>query len=618
MNQPVTNAPGEQKPLSIALTQHSLDVLSRRLYSNPLQAAVREYLTNAWEVTPDLEHKPIVVRPTVSHPVYSIRDFGPGLSPDAVNDYFCTFFATTKQFANGIGGFGLGCKTGLAISESLTVTSVHNGLKNTYVVYKEHPDTGLPGFTLMASTATKDHTGLTVQVPVNNAGDISKIHEILDSLEPMYPLEACTEAPLALTIPKDGVSALFTITTWATTPTGIVIGHQYPLPTYSLLHSAIYNEIRRAVLAVDKDDTFLAAKAKTLMRLTRGLYDELQINLLVPAENVAPNPSRESLDEGSLRKLVNQIEALDLTADLEFVESMLLSQIRSVNKKSTYEREYTLRSQFSWLRQTHKTTKNGVVTYASKDEWASSLPEYYLTTEYAASVRKVDIAYTYPNSAIHIAEPSDFAELTDLCLLLALPVPEIDLPIKRKPRAVRNNAFRRPTQPKYADLGSPSKPRIEIGLPVKLYLDEALIEKLRWRMEGEIPGILDHIQVRVHKYQKEVSNPDINLVYAEDITITTLHRAITAHPNLFKPHLPALDAFYWKAHVALSKAKEYYKRQTMQLYVNEVNKLRKRPLILPSYLSTLPTLTAPCIDDNRTIEFLLKKVYPSLAVSPKP
>ncbi len=101
---------------------------------------VREYATNAWEVSPPT--KPFEIElPNKFNLEYRIRDFGPGLGHRFMMDRYAKIGDSTKDDDDeAVGGWGFGSKSGLAYllrsdgCGSLSVTSRHKGFRRAYIV----------------------------------------------------------------------------------------------------------------------------------------------------------------------------------------------------------------------------------------------------------------------------------------------------------------------------------------------------------------------------------------------------------------------------------------------------------------------------------------------------
>lgn len=103
------------------------------LYSNPVMAAFREYCANASDAHKDSgQTKPFEVSFPHRHEGQSnlrIRDYGKGMTEEQITKVYSQYGATTKANNNAqVGGFGLGSKSGLAVSNKLYVNTTANGI----------------------------------------------------------------------------------------------------------------------------------------------------------------------------------------------------------------------------------------------------------------------------------------------------------------------------------------------------------------------------------------------------------------------------------------------------------------------------------------------------------
>lgn len=126
----------EQHFFSIKDQGMIFDILRSKMYSNPILAICREITCNARDAhrevgTPEVPvhiHLPVGLEPT-----WSVKDFGPGISPDRMLNIFIQYTASTKRDDNTqTGGFGLGAKTPFSYSDTFTVTTVHDGIRYSY------------------------------------------------------------------------------------------------------------------------------------------------------------------------------------------------------------------------------------------------------------------------------------------------------------------------------------------------------------------------------------------------------------------------------------------------------------------------------------------------------
>jgi len=102
------------------------------MVSDKVVYPVREYATNAWEVSP--AGKPFEVElPTTFNPQFTIRDFGPGISHKFAMKSYAKIGESTKDGDDdAVGGWGFGSKAALAYlmrsdgAGSFTVISRHH------------------------------------------------------------------------------------------------------------------------------------------------------------------------------------------------------------------------------------------------------------------------------------------------------------------------------------------------------------------------------------------------------------------------------------------------------------------------------------------------------------
>ena len=144
--------------LDASASQLIMDVLAK-LYDNPVEAAIREYVSNAYDANVEADAtKPVKVHlPETDEPYLSVRDYGNGLDYLNIVSVFANFGTSTKRDSdNLIGGFGIGSKSGLAVSDSIQISSVANGILNEFVL--ERTPNGI--FTRFTRENEKNHTRL--------------------------------------------------------------------------------------------------------------------------------------------------------------------------------------------------------------------------------------------------------------------------------------------------------------------------------------------------------------------------------------------------------------------------------------------------------------------------
>lgn len=143
--------------------------LLKNLYNDPMLATFREYTANALDAhTAAGNTDPIeLYLPTYDTPVFTVKDYGVGMSTDNLRKIYSQFGESTKNQANNeIGGFGLGCKSGLAIASQFTVISTQDGVRSTAIV--SNNEDGLAKLSIVDVRMTSEPDGTSVAVPINN------------------------------------------------------------------------------------------------------------------------------------------------------------------------------------------------------------------------------------------------------------------------------------------------------------------------------------------------------------------------------------------------------------------------------------------------------------------
>lgn len=103
--------------------------------------------------------------PTEDEPYLEVSDTGNGLDYLGIVSVFANFGTSTKRDSNEfIGGFGIGSKSGLAISDKIHVSSICNGLLNEFVI--ERKNGILQTRFITENKETASHSGTTVTVNV--------------------------------------------------------------------------------------------------------------------------------------------------------------------------------------------------------------------------------------------------------------------------------------------------------------------------------------------------------------------------------------------------------------------------------------------------------------------
>ena len=170
----------EENSFSIEASAKAFMILSDGLYSNKVQAVVRELSTNAYDAHVDAGCPKLMFDvhvPSRFTPEFSIRDYGKGMSHEECMTLYTTYFRSTKNNSNdAVGCLGLGSKSPFAYADAFTVIAYQNGEKRVYAAHKGSD--GTPSFALLDTVPTEESDGMEVKLAVN-VDDIGKFkHEM--------------------------------------------------------------------------------------------------------------------------------------------------------------------------------------------------------------------------------------------------------------------------------------------------------------------------------------------------------------------------------------------------------------------------------------------------------
>lgn len=149
------------------------DMLRNRLYTDPLEAMIRELASNCVDSYPknSVEKKVYITVNFEEDKLFNkykyieFSDHGVGMSPETITNVYCKYLSSTKRDDNdNIGGFGLGAKTPFAITDEFIVITHNGGIRYEYIAFID--ETGLGKISLLKSNES-DGVGTTVRIPYN-------------------------------------------------------------------------------------------------------------------------------------------------------------------------------------------------------------------------------------------------------------------------------------------------------------------------------------------------------------------------------------------------------------------------------------------------------------------
>lgn len=169
-----TNTKTESKKFGIGDPAVVIEILRNRLYKHKIRTLVQEYISNGRDATREVGSKRNikVIAPTDFEPIFKVRDYGPGISPDRIENVFINYGSSTKRSSNNqTGGFGIGAKSAWSYTDSFNVITYIDGVKRTYLAHTGSSNEGQLDF--LGETTTNEPNGTEIQVAVapNNKGD---------------------------------------------------------------------------------------------------------------------------------------------------------------------------------------------------------------------------------------------------------------------------------------------------------------------------------------------------------------------------------------------------------------------------------------------------------------
>lgn len=172
---------GKKKKFSIAAGAKAFKILSSTLYKNKIRAIIRELACNCTDAhfLNGFDGAFDIKVPTQLDPRFVIRDYGPGLNPDDIENLYTTYFGSTKGGSNDfIGAFGLGSKSPFSYTQTFTITSYHKGVVSGYTAML---DNGEPVIMPLFSSPMEadEKEGIEIVVPVK-VDDLSRWREEIE------------------------------------------------------------------------------------------------------------------------------------------------------------------------------------------------------------------------------------------------------------------------------------------------------------------------------------------------------------------------------------------------------------------------------------------------------
>lgn len=192
----------ESYEYSIGDADMAIKVARDKLYSYPIRTLTQEYIANAYDACREARKCPSSIEighPTAASPMLTIRDFGPGLSPQRVSEVFVKYFSSTKRNSKKQQGFfGIGAKSAWAYKgcDSFTVVSYHGGRKTVYVSHTGISNRGT--LTKISDEPSDEPSGVRIEIAVK-ADDFKSFSDAIKRAVFLWPIHPQT--PVALPSP---------------------------------------------------------------------------------------------------------------------------------------------------------------------------------------------------------------------------------------------------------------------------------------------------------------------------------------------------------------------------------------------------------------------------------
>jgi hypothetical protein len=280
----------ESTDFQIETNAYVFDLLTSKVYNDPILASIREISCNAVDACIDAVLPVIydVHIPTPEESYFSVRDYGTGLAPDDITGLYTTMGASSKRDSNDyVGCMGIGKLAPLSYAKSFTLTSYFNGTAYSYLITIQN---GIPTAMHLGDTDTSEPNGVQVSFPVDTS-DIPTFRERAKYLYRFFQHKPNLNTHLDITLP----ASIQTSTEW------YFAGDYVPSSwsNYVLMSNILYE--------IPSNSDLDMCNFRTLV-------------LVCPTGSVSINPGRESLsmDKPTIDYLSSRISQT-LT---EYVETM--------------------------------------------------------------------------------------------------------------------------------------------------------------------------------------------------------------------------------------------------------------------------------------------------------
>jgi len=160
------------------------------LYSNKPESITRELWSNAYDAHAMVGKEDVpfeVTLPTSLTPVFTCRDFGPGIAHEDMEGFYTVLGHSTKENTNkAVGKWGVGRMSPMSYTDTFSVTSRHKGMVSYYSI-QLGPD-GSPNLHVLAPPSpTTEADGLEVSFPVKSY-DLTSFQQAANKVALGFPV----------------------------------------------------------------------------------------------------------------------------------------------------------------------------------------------------------------------------------------------------------------------------------------------------------------------------------------------------------------------------------------------------------------------------------------------
>ncbi len=156
-------------------------LLCDRMYQNPVRTMVQEYMSNARDAHREVQKYDIPIKvtlPSYTDNTLRIRDFGPGISVERMQEVFILLGESTKRDKPAdiddealdtiqTGEFGVGAKVGWAYADSFVIESIVDNVQRTYLAYMS--DEGVGKLLLTETKGVQEGNGVEIQIAIDES-----------------------------------------------------------------------------------------------------------------------------------------------------------------------------------------------------------------------------------------------------------------------------------------------------------------------------------------------------------------------------------------------------------------------------------------------------------------